>query len=101
MKLYIDTSSNLRTIVKLNQKEIILKSDVWHSQVVLPNIVKLLKSEGFLLSELTEIELNTGPGSYTGLRVGAAIANALGFALKVPVNGKTISETNIIEPIYE
>ncbi|EKD65038.1 MAG: hypothetical protein ACD_50C00208G0010, partial [uncultured bacterium] len=34
------------------------------------------------------IEVNTHPGSFTGIRVGMAIANALGFALKIPI--KTI-----------
>ena len=42
------------------------------------------------------MELNIGPGSYTGLRVGAAVANALGFALQIPVNGKD----SAVELIY-
>ncbi len=40
------------------------------------------------ISDVTEIEVNSGPGSFTGLRVGAAVANALGYLLDVPVNGK-------------
>ena len=44
------------------------------------------------------IEVNAGPGSFTGLRVGASIANALSFALGIPVNGKPLGE--IVEPRY-
>ncbi len=47
---------------------------------------------------LKEIRVNTGPGSFTGLRVGASIANALGFLLKISVNSKKIGEG--VFPIY-
>jgi tRNA threonylcarbamoyladenosine biosynthesis protein TsaB len=46
-------------------------------------------------SDLNEIKVATGPGSYTGLRVGVAVANALAFALGIPVNGKE-TETDLI-----
>lgn len=86
MKLYIDTSSNQKTIVKLDDKILERSSKKWHSQVVLPMIQKLLGKRP--LSEITEIEVVTGAslpagrqGSFTGLRVGTAIANALRYAL--------------------
>ncbi|MFH1536127.1 MAG: hypothetical protein ABIC96_03620 [Patescibacteria group bacterium] len=41
------------------------------------------------------IEVETGPGSFTGLRVGVSVANALGFALNIPVNGKKM-ETDLV-----
>lgn len=101
MKLYIDTSSNQQTIVRLDDQELIEDSRLQHSQVVLPMIEKLLSDNRLSLTAITEIEVNTGPGSYTGLRVGASIANALGYALHIPVNGKKPWEMQIIEPIYE
>ena len=39
---------------------------------------------------LEGIEVETGPGSFTGLRVGVSVANALGYSLGIPVNGKKI-----------
>ena len=64
-------------------------------------IMELLKAQSSKLQAITEIEVNPGPGSFTGLRVGAAIANALGYALKIPVNGKRPWEMQIVEPVYE
>ncbi len=44
---------------------------------------------------LEGIEVETGPGSFTGLRVGVSVANALGFSLGLKVNGKKM-ETDLI-----
>ncbi|HBQ51259.1 TPA: hypothetical protein DD690_04750 [Candidatus Daviesbacteria bacterium] len=68
------------------------------SQVLLPLIVKLFRTYNPGLSsqfqsgigKLKAIEVETGPGSFTGLRVGVSVANALGFALNIPVNEKKI-----------
>ncbi len=79
MKLYIDTSSNQQTIVQLGDKKLVRDSSVWKSQAVLPMLKELLGERD--IKEITEIKINPGPGSYTGLKVGAAIANALSFAL--------------------
>ena len=51
-------------------------------------IEKILKKNKIKSTDLDEVEVNAGPGSFTGTRVGVAIANALGFALKVKVNKK-------------
>ena len=69
------------------------------SQVVLPFIKKLLDENKLSLKQIDGILVNTGPGSFTGLRVGISVANALGYALKIPVNRKKAGET--IEPIYK
>lgn len=36
--------------------------------------------------DLTSVVVCSGPGSFTGIRVGVALAQALGFALDVPVH---------------
>lgn len=100
MKLFLDTSSNKETVVGLDGTKIKKGADLTHSQVVLPMVEELLAKKGKKLADITEIEVKTGPGSFTGLRVGAAIANALGFALKIPVNGKKPWEMEIVEPNY-
>ena len=53
------------------------------------------------IKDISEIEVNTGPGSFTGLRVGVSIANALGWALGIPVNGKDLKKGEVVDIKYE
>jgi len=48
----------------------------------------LLTENKLTLKMITAIDINTGPGSYTGLRVGMAVAQTLSFFLDIPLNGK-------------
>ena len=68
------------------------------SQALLPLIVKILKKNKLEVSNIKSIRVATGPGSFTGTRVGVAVANALGFALDIPINGQ---RHKIATPIYE
>lgn len=62
-------------------------------------IDKVCVRAGVKVSEVDEITVEEGPGSYTGLKVGASVANALSLALGKKVNRKNIGE--IVEPKYE
>lgn len=83
MKLYLDTTSNTQTTVKLDDLKLIKDSSLWKSQVVLTMIEELLKKKGVVLKDITEIEVAIGPGSFTGIRVGLSIARALAYALNI------------------
>ena len=99
--LYIDTSDNKKTIITLSGRisKIVENETIQRgSQVVLPTIEKMLEKNNLTIDDVTEIQVHTGPGSFTGLRVGIAIAQALGFAKKISVNGKNIGE--YIDPQY-
>ncbi|HVA97202.1 MAG TPA: tRNA (adenosine(37)-N6)-threonylcarbamoyltransferase complex dimerization subunit type 1 TsaB [Candidatus Acidoferrales bacterium] len=95
--LLIDTTNNKEVTVglKIDGKEFINKKplDTRKAQVVLPILEKMLKERGLQLKDLNAIEVNPGPGSFTGIRVGLSIANTLGFLLKIPVNGKRVGLT--------
>ena len=95
MKLYIDTSSRDEILISLDGKEFKENATQEKSQRLLPLIKKTLEGEGKNLSDISEIEVFTGPGSFTGLRVGVSVANALGYSLGVPVNGKKAGSTAI------
>lgn len=89
--LSVDTSKSNRIHVQLimGQKKLNEESyQQYGSQVLLNLITKLLKKTKLDLKDLDEIKVETGPGSFTGIRVGVSVANALGFALNIPVNGK-------------
>jgi tRNA threonylcarbamoyladenosine biosynthesis protein TsaB len=101
MKLFIDTSNSEKIIVGLDDKRFESDSREDKSQKLLPFINEMLKNQGIKIEDITEIEVNTGPGSFTGLRVGATVANTLGWALGVPVNGKDIKEGEQVDIKYE
>ncbi|MEK7502740.1 MAG: tRNA (adenosine(37)-N6)-threonylcarbamoyltransferase complex dimerization subunit type 1 TsaB [Patescibacteria group bacterium] len=101
--LVIDTSDskNIRVGIKINGKSKYISSNakVLKAQAVLPLIDKVLKANNINLSDINKIKVNTGPGSFTGLRVGISIVNALGFFLKIPINGKKVGK--LVEPRYK
>src|SRR5437899_272515 len=100
MILYIDTKDQKQVKIEIREKKKVISElsaeNEYGSQALLPLIEKLLQSglqTGFV--KLKGIEVETGPGSFTGLRVGVSVANALGFSLGIPVNGKKI-ETDLV-----
>ncbi|HJS70350.1 MAG TPA: tRNA (adenosine(37)-N6)-threonylcarbamoyltransferase complex dimerization subunit type 1 TsaB, partial [Gaiellaceae bacterium] len=54
---------------------------------VLQDVEELLEAAGLEPSEVEGIAVGTGPGSYTGLRMGLVTARTLSFSLDVPVAG--------------
>ena len=96
MKLYLDSTDNTRVIIRLDGKEFVNRVDSPRNQDVFGFLLSCLEKENFKQEDITGIEVNRGPGSFTGTRIGVTIANALGFALGVPVNG----QKHPVEPIY-
>lgn len=99
MILHIDTKDQkvVKVALKVQGKAVksLSEENEYGSQVLLPLILKLLQPATCNLQLLTSIEVELGPGSFTGLRVGVSVANALGFALGIPVNAKKI-ETELV-----
>lgn len=56
-----------------------------HSQTLLPMIEEIKKMTELDLSSIDAVAISAGPGSFTGLRIGAATAKGLGLALGVPL----------------
>lgn len=56
-----------------------------HSQTLLPMLDELKKMVELDLSTVDAIALASGPGSFTGLRIGSATAKGLGLAMNVPL----------------
>jgi len=58
-----------------------------HGELLAPSIAGVLDEAGSGLDAVTAVAAGTGPGPYTGLRVGVMTARSLGAALAVPVHG--------------
>jgi len=99
MKLFIDTSDSKKTIIGLDDKRWKFETKEHKSQKLLELIDQTLKKQKKSLKDVTKIEVNLGPGSFTGLKVGVSVANALAWTLKIPVNGKKVGE--LVKPKYE
>lgn len=104
IKLLIDTSRSDVIRVALEKASgggITKERDitVMKTQEALGLIEEVLKENNIKRTDITGIEVNIGPGSYTGLRVGTAIANMLGTLLGIPINGLPVGQT--VTPVYE
>lgn len=87
--LCIDTSTTHASValakdgvmvgIKINQNQ------REHASFLQPAIQLLLQESGYKLHELSAIAVTSGPGSYTGLRVGFASAKGLCYALDIPL----------------
>ena len=85
----LDTSDNKKITVRLriDSKEYIKTQEIRSNkaQIVLSMIDKMLRKHEIKLENIQEIEVNTRLGSFTGIRVGLTIANALAFVLRISV----------------
>ena len=58
-----------------------------HGELLLPGVLAACAEAGVALPDVDAVVVGTGPGPFTGLRVGMVTAAALGDALGVPVHG--------------
>ncbi len=56
------------------------------SRTLLGEIEALLKSRGAGWSDLTGVVIFPGPGSFTGLRIGFSVANAIAYAQDIQIS---------------
>ncbi len=96
--LFISTYSDIITIGLLNDgKEIIKKEKKslrGHSELIVPTIDEILKENNLTPKELNEIIVVSGPGSFTGVRLGITVAKTLAYTLNIPI--KTITSIEAI-----
>jgi tRNA threonylcarbamoyladenosine biosynthesis protein TsaB len=60
-----------------------------HAEALMPLIARVMKESGIAFASLDRIAVTTGPGSFTGLRVGLSAARGIALAANKPVVGLT------------
>ena len=91
MKVIAINSSHNQLSVALNCDGEIASKEVQsqrsHNQFVLELVDSLLREKNVELEELGAVTFGEGPGSFTGLRIAAAVAQGLAFGLDIPAIG--------------
>ncbi len=90
MKLLVLDSSGLVASVALIEDDRLIAeyttgNKLTHSQTLLPMLDEAIKRTEFVMEDIDAIAVAMGPGSFTGLRIGAATAKGLGLALNKPI----------------
>lgn len=99
MKLYLDTSTST-TILKLDDKTYTWESGHDLAENIFWFIREKLHENNKSWEDLEEITFMSGPGSFTGLRIGAAMANALAHEFNIPLKNHKGEVKKFILPDY-
>lgn len=109
-QLFIDTVSQFGVTVTLKQADKLITEHFWagdrrQAEQLLPGILELLAEQKLAWSDLGDIQVANQGGSFTSLRIGVVTANALAYALGLPVTGISGQSLQgdgyqIVEPEY-
>ena len=99
MKMYLDTSTP-ETILKLDDKEYRWNSGRDLAEKLHEFLRDKLAENGKTWQDIEEITFMSGPGSFTGLRIGAAVVNALASELNIPLYNHKGEKVPLILPDY-
>ena len=61
--------------------------DRGQAEALAPMVQDTMKMAGVGFADLSRIAVTTGPGTFTGVRIGLAMARGLGVALNIPITG--------------
>lgn len=87
--LGIDTSSTAASVALVDDDqligEVLVNSTKTHSQKLMPIIDQLLKNCDVKVKDLDLIGIASGPGSFTGIRIGLSTAKGLSHPFDIPL----------------
>lgn len=89
MILALRTDKPEAELYLINNNELV-KSLKWEAHreladTLLLKIKEIMDSEGIRNKDLSGIIMHTGEGSFTGLRIGTTVANAMAYSLNIPI----------------
>lgn len=87
--IHIESSSTLCSVALSQDERLValkeLDAGYTHAENLHVFIKELLQEQSVSLPQLEAISVSSGPGSYTGLRIGFATAKGLAYALGIPL----------------
>ena len=87
----LDSSGKAAGVALLREEELIyeayLNNGLTHSETLLPMVQRAFETTGTALSEIGLLAVGAGPGSFTGLRIGLALAKGLALPDAIPCAG--------------
>jgi tRNA threonylcarbamoyladenosine biosynthesis protein TsaB len=87
--LIIETATNVCSVALTDNGQVIAHAEaqntLLHSSLLTVQIDQCCRSVGITLREIDAVAVSMGPGSYTGLRVGASVAKGICYALDKPL----------------
>jgi tRNA threonylcarbamoyladenosine biosynthesis protein TsaB len=88
--LHLETATKVCSVAlslngKLHQLEEIADDQYAHGEQLTLLIEKVLKQASITPRDLVAVSVSSGPGSYTGLRIGVSTAKGLCYALVIPL----------------
>jgi tRNA threonylcarbamoyladenosine biosynthesis protein TsaB len=86
LTLAFDTATSVTTVAVLDELHVVGEC-VSTTDRLLADADGLLRAYGAAAEQLDRIVVGTGPGSFTGIRIGLAAARSLSFSLSIPVAG--------------
>ncbi len=97
MLFAIDTATSSMSLA-LHDGDTLIAEQTWHSAnnhtaELAPTIGQLLARSGITTADLTALAVSVGPGSFTGLRIGVALAKGLASAQQLPLVGVSSLDT--------
>ena len=82
--------------------ETIWASDGFHTVELAPAVAEALARAGLQMRDLQALAVATGPGSFTGLRIGIALGKGLALARRLPLVGvRTLDVLAAAQPVME
>jgi len=89
--LAIDTATSAITVALHDGDGVLAESSTVdarrHAEYLAPGIVQVLATAGLTAAEVSAVVVGTGPGPFTGLRIGLVTARTFAFARGIPVLG--------------
>jgi tRNA threonylcarbamoyladenosine biosynthesis protein TsaB len=103
--LAVESSAVAASVAVLeNEKllcEIYSNNGLTHSVTLLPAIKSALDFCSHTPADVDVFAVSNGPGSFTGLRIGAAVVNTLASELNIPLFDHLGNQVPVILPIYD